>query len=43
MIEMIIVFSYSKNNQKKSIDIFSLCCILSLVLLADADEIRVCG
>jgi hypothetical protein len=43
MIEMIIVFSYSKNNQKKYIDNVTMFCESVRVLLAEADEFRLCG
>jgi hypothetical protein len=35
--------THSKKNQYSGVDIFAQCCILSLVLLAEADEFRLCG
>jgi hypothetical protein len=43
MIEMIIVFFYSKNNQKKYIDSVTMFCDSSPVLAADALRISFCG
>jgi hypothetical protein len=42
MFGIIAAFSLSKNNQKKYIDSVTMFCDSSPVLLADADEIRVC-
>jgi len=43
MIEMIILFFYSKNNQKKSIDSVTIFCDSVRVLAADALRISFCG
>jgi len=43
MIEMIIVFSLSKNNQKKYIDSVTMFCDSVRVLAAEALRMRLCG